>query len=1519
MNASRSNSGPRSSSGRPTAPVRATAPVRTGRRVVAAAFAALGLLGAPAPAVAQEVEPLGQDAPFESRRDPQVYALNSSREGEALADEALAARARGRLPTVFAAFAQLLEDYGSQVLPSRFAADGAGHYPHHVGVGPWVAAQLDALADAERAAWIETVRDDAAPLLAFALEFNVEAALLETARRFPRTPFAARAWLAIGDLRLADGRRARASGAWEAARDDASGDPALTAAVEARLASSAELERVDDARVAGEFALPTGPLHHWTAELDPSPFAKSWPAAAPFAVEGTATKDRLFVNTSLSITCFDLLGGDRLWTTPEPEGWDRVSRRDRDELFDAIEHVEARVRPAVVGERVVGALQLPTSSHRAYDYQGITVTKRLPERRLFAFDASTGEPAWNHAPGSGVAPEIEAFSVAAPATVVDGLLLVPLARVEGRIELRLACVDPADGRVVWSTRIVSGQRALNMFNRHEEEFWSAPVTVHGTRALLGTQLGSVACVDVESGAVLWQATYEPIPLPRSSGLWNRAERRRVWRNAAPVVSDGLVFATPTDSEDLLAIDLATGRVEWSRSNRRLAPRRSSDGPIERIDVDALLGAHDGRVLLAGDGLVAWSIGGTGRSPEGELLAPLPRDVVPQAYGFGLGPRTRLVGERLLVPSDGGLFVHALDGARVENEEIDWEDGAIGNVLVANGAAVSVRGDRVSVFLDLELLEARTLARLADDPRDGRALSTIGRLHLRRAELAREAGDTTAALAQHTALRARLEPVLDEVAGLRELYTEAVRAEADLLATSGDARAASDLVRAAADRVERDALVLELLVTWTRLERTRPEGALESALAAVETRVPDTPIPAQELADDPAWAAWLEGRDPFAVDASLWVRVQRAFAAEAAGDATGAVAAWQDCLEYHADALVARDRRLAEVTESALRHWLSTDPDAYAPFERAAREELERARETGDLERLDDLARRYPFAEATVEARALALDLALAERDLLESLRRARNAMADTGLAETERTDTGLGPQAVWTPERRVALALLADASANRSLARAVLTDLARRAPEWRSDDARFDGLGADDLVGVLFGPDAPVALPTFGDRVKLDQSISGPFDVIGRLAEEDGTKLVLHHRNRIERHALDGAGGRSDARFESALRSFPGERQRAFAPEGLVWLSSGSAQANDLESGRRKWRWPPDERNDDGEFVLAQEVAAADGVAALTIYRAGGRHPDAHNALVALELTTGEPMWEVALPEGRWLRPIVADGRITVVAQGLQGRPSRVLSFDLVSGGDRVDFELESALDSRDGERLRVREGRLIVPLFADAALSAFDLATGERAWRRDLADEGRSSLLFAVLEHAGALYTISAPVDLTGDAGAALHQVEPRTGGARLVERFDAGEEFVGVPRGAWIELDAPWLFALWHDDASPEARVSGIALPAGRRWTQRLRLASKLLGDVSRATPAVSEEFAAIVWTTIDPASRRPDPPRLGFFDLETGLKTTHRLLTAEFADFDTIELVGHGEVLWLVCSDQNDGASERIELWK
>lgn len=1505
------------------------------------AWLALALLGAcVVPAiVAGRAVAAGAVQEDEVDRGTQVFSLNTSRECEALADRVLEALERDRLPTVFASFGRLLAEHGSEVLPARFAGEDAGHYPHHQGVEAWIEARLDALDAQASTAWEAWCTERAAPIVRYAALTRDSGALLEAARLFPRTSHAVRAWLAVGDLRLTEGRVDRARAAWEAARRNAGerAEPAFADALvrreQALLAIEAE-RRADGSGVNGgenggdALELPRGPLHSWTVELPEGPFASRWPAAAPYALFATTRGDRLFVNTSLEVLCLDLMGGDELWRTERPAGWDLVPRRDVDDFFRAIDYPAVHVRSTLVGDVVASALQLPISSQSDFKYQSIQVTSRIPERRLFAHDARTGELLWSHEPGNGVAPQIDELSVAAPPTAADGFLLVPLARVEGRIELRVACIDPVDGSVVWSTRVVSGQRALNMFNRHEEEFSCAPLTVHGSDVLVCSQLGSVANLDLETGAVNWQATYEPIPLPITSGMWRRTERRRVWRNVAPVVADGLVFATPTDSSDLLALDLATGRVAWSRDQRRLSPRRSSDGSLQRLDVDALLGVEDGQLVLGGALLAGWTdLQGTGLLSETGLGVALPRDLVPQAGAYGQGPHTRLFGDRILVPSETRLFVHDLTGARHEDEEFDWESDAIGNVTVAQGAVVVLRGDRVTTFLDLELLEAHTLARLERDPSDLRALETFGRLLLRRASVARKAGDADGALANHERLRNVLDPQIDASAELRALYAEAVLIESALLATTGRSERATELLARAAEAVRTPADALGPLLALARLRREMGDpAALEAALSAVDGRAPFVMVSARELTNDPAWTAWLEGADPEPVEARLWVAVQRAFAAEgASGDAAGAVAAWQSCLERFGPVQLARSTDMAEASMRSIARWLAVDPSSYAPFEAAAADELEAVRANGDLARLDDLLRRYPFASATGRARALALDLALDSGDLALALARGRAAAAQ--LAPTAGAVSDLdAPTGTWSDERLVRLALLADASGNGSLARVVLEDLERRVPQWLATCDPVRGLTASQILPVLRTRPTTVdggqtERPSFGDQIRLEQSIRGPFDVIGRLrttvGEDDGDELLIHRRDRLERLPLADGGSSRRVAFESGA-PFPTSRQHALAPEALVWLRSGRIYAANIDTGRERWSWPPAERTSSDAFVLAQELSAKEGVAVATIYRVG-----LPSAVIALELLTGESLWEIDLPPGRWLRPIIEGGRVTLVSEGIEGA-SRVVCLDLVTGSERIDFDLDIALDSRDREQLRVVDGHLVVPLFEQGAICAWDVRLGERAWRRDLAMGGSIATLGAVIEYGDSLFALAYPTDLASGGGGSLFEIEPRLGSARVIERLDPDEAVIGVGYREWIELETPFLFTLWHDGVSADARLSAIALPLGRRWKQRLRLTNDYLTDVSRTLPVVSEEFVALVWGSSDverASNRSPGRVslRIGFFRLENGTKEVHRMLPNDFGDFEDIDLIGHRDTLWLICNDLDDESSERIEVWK
>jgi outer membrane protein assembly factor BamB len=1441
-------------------------------------------------------------------RETQLFALNGSREAEGLALRASEAVRTGRLTSAFAAFAELVREHGDEVLPVAFAPDLDSQYEFRRGVEPWVRSELERLDTAGRRAWSQWCEERASALLESARRLRDEDALRELAREHALSSVAARAELALGDLAASEGRLSEAQRAWNesVAAASATGDSgaAFASAARARLDALAGLA-ASRAAVGGDVLdeqdarLPAGPLHEWTVDLPDNPFARSRTTAAQFAFAAAAHGDRVYVSTSLEVLALDLLSGSVLWTGAQPEGWANLRSDERREFAEAIDFADAIVQPTADDRVVVAALQIPYSKTSSYDYQGITVTSRIPERRLFAYDAVTGERLWDHTPGRGLAPEAESLSVAGPPLLHEGRLYVPCARVEGRIELRVLCIDPRDGSLVWSTRVVSGQRALNMFNRHEEEFWSAPLALHDDVLLVGSQLGSVAALAASSGACLWQATYEPLPLPRNRGFYSSAPRRRVWRNAAPVVDGGVVIATPTDCEDVVAIELATGRVVWSQPNRLLEPDRSA-----RLAVDLLLGVRDGALVFGGGWLASWrpadALSGGGRLDPAGLAVALPEESVLQASGFATGPRAALLGGRVLVPSSAGLLVHDLAGERLVDEELEWRSDVQGNVLATRGALVCVRADRVSGFLDIGVLETRTRERLSLDPSDRAALETAGRILLRRSELALAAGDDDAALEHHVELRELLAPHLETSSVLRALDAQSARDAARVLVEQGRLVWAAEVLEQAARVAREPQVVLDLLLELHALERERDPLRAHAVLAEIDRRAAGAEVGLEWLARDEAFLAWLGPATPRALPADLWTATQRGLAADASDDAAAAVAAWQAALEEHGSSEIAVGLRARIQFELSIARWLIRAPDAYEPYEVLAGEALERARAAHDVAALDELVRRHPFAAAAGVARELVVDWALEGGDLGTAIDRGRAAGAHGD---------------VWTLERRAALALLADASGNGSFARSLLDWIARNHPSWRAEREPVRGLGAREIGEILRSRgDATAPLSAFGEGVRLVDTWRGPLDLVGLVADPDaGSRLLVHRRGQLE--ALPFASGLVEQRVPIALGTrFPSELQRSLVPEAMVWSSSGRLHATDPTTGRERWSWPPDEGGADGRtYQIVQESSAGEGVAVATVYRV-----PQPSAVLAFELVSGRVLWELDTPIGvRWMRPLVADGRAVFVSQGIDG-PSRVLSVDLFTGGERVEFALGAALDARDVERFAVRAGRLIVPLFDEGAIEAFDLATGERAWRNDFATGGTRARLHAVVEHGASLFAVSTSSDVASGGSSVVHEIEVRLGGTRAIAQLDPGEVLVGVPSRAWRTVDSPHLFTLWHDGTSPEARLSSIALPLGRRWTQSLRLTDGALSDPSRTLPAVGAGVVAVLWGTVDPDSGRDDNPRLGFFDLESGIKITHRLLPQDFADFDEVELRGYGESLWILCTSVDEDR-ERIEVWR
>jgi len=310
--------------------------------------------------------------------------------------------------------------------------------------------------------------------------------------------------------------------------------------------------------------------------------------------------DLVLATTTLRLFAFDACSTQLRWSAGPPDGWDELELDARAELFEGLGK-RLWVEPAVGESVVVAALQIPMSRRKNEDWQGITIMTALPERRLFAFELGTGRPLWNHAPppdwDGDSGPHAQRMSLIGSPTIVGQHVIAASSSDESSIDYHVSCYQLATGSLVWSTFVVRGQMERNMYAFAPWEFSAAPLVAVRERGwvLAQTGLGLIAALDLATGEIQWRTEYETIPLPKTRS-YSPPRRETVWRMSPPIVVGDVVLATPPDSRELLALDLADGHALWKVSARWLA---ALDTGTQLLAFDHLIGADEGAIYLGG--------------------------------------------------------------------------------------------------------------------------------------------------------------------------------------------------------------------------------------------------------------------------------------------------------------------------------------------------------------------------------------------------------------------------------------------------------------------------------------------------------------------------------------------------------------------------------------------------------------------------------------------------------------------------------------------------------------------------------------------------------------------------------------------------------------------------------------------------------------------------------------------------------------------------------------------------------
>ncbi|MBA2114834.1 PQQ-binding-like beta-propeller repeat protein [Bremerella alba] len=277
-------------------------------------------------------------------------------------------------------------------------------------------------------------------------------------------------------------------------------------------------------------------------------------------------------------------------------------------------------------------------------------------------------------------------------------------------EVRLLCLDAETGRVNWSQQLA--RQTSSSPNEILESFLQAATPSHkGGILVCPTNSGSIVAVDLSNQTLLWGFQYKE---PDRSRPGRRVTSRDQggdfmaladrWNDGTPLLHQGKVLVTPTDSDFLYCLDLLTGEKLWER------PRRDN---VALATVEGNLALMIGKTSVSGVDIE------TGETAWKQADTNLPEQSLPSGYGF------RLNGKYYLPTTNNEIIpIHLADGKLDTPIEAV---GELGNLVCYKDYVISVSPEFVTAYKQIDALRREVTDRLAKDDNDAEALRMLGKL------------------------------------------------------------------------------------------------------------------------------------------------------------------------------------------------------------------------------------------------------------------------------------------------------------------------------------------------------------------------------------------------------------------------------------------------------------------------------------------------------------------------------------------------------------------------------------------------------------------------------------------------------------------------------------------------------------------------------------------------------------------------------------------------------------------------
>jgi outer membrane protein assembly factor BamB len=761
---------------------------------------------------------------------------------------------------------------------------------------------------------------------------------------------------------------------------------------------------------AGMDAVAGTPKNQWSEEVSALGFEYG---NGLYAMQPVGDLAGLFVSTGTQLFAFDPLRKAVQWSSPVPleQAEDSSLNNARSDYGQA--YNQEMVLAAACGGEFRGAFR---------------IISKIPERRLFAFQRSTGKLLWSHFDQleGPIARRFRGHSVAGPPLIVGDTVYAPVHDRSGAIAFCLGAYDLHTGQPRYRKLICSSQQEVNMFGNARSEFASSPLLFDHGVIYGASNLGLAFALDAADGTVRWLSAYEVTRLPQTR-LSGQVDRMIYFANNAPAGCAGVIACTPLDSSNALGLDAETGRCLW-----RL-PFSARTGTNN--DVRWLCGTIGDEFVFAGGGVVAVKAEPLSAATQQPALRSIQRrENLRSDNGGRAAPRPAVAHGCIYFPAADRLAVFTADGTMAPQAG-DVRLRQPGNLLLVDGMIVSLRERQLEVLFDAEALRERAEERLQRDPADPAAILELATL---RAALLADSGSGESAAAVEQLYRRGLQAAeqrhLPPAHPVRQALQRELFALAERRAVAArDAGSADDkvLLRTARELAPDTADFLR--VQGELIDALQKDGDEAAAVAEIEVAV--------QRGGDQAYTFRGLGRLPLRAYAA-YRRAQLLHEPTAIADN------WQQLVELYPDVVIA-GQRAADLAGAAIAQLIEKHGDAvYAAIEARAAAALQGAGQ--DEAALHALAARFPHSKAAVAARTRIVDIAVSRGDIAAACDVLRSALQAGEVAP------GL--------LRRTLLAALH--SGNRGLARA-LAERLRPHAEMRSDWAEDAGISYGEVLSKV--------------------------------------------------------------------------------------------------------------------------------------------------------------------------------------------------------------------------------------------------------------------------------------------------------------------------------------------------------------------------------------------------------------------------------------------------------------------